>query len=334
MDGLVTSSTLLAGAATLASVIAVYQLNKFFNGGVCVTVTDLKGKVAVVTGGNSGIGKETAVALARMGASVVLACRDLRRANEAVKTIQRQSGNHSVQAMQLDLADLNSIDNFCTEFSNRFKRLDLLINNAGIMACPQAETKDGFEMQFGVNHLGHFALTNCLIRLLKESAPSRIVNVSSLAQAKGKIHFDDLMLKQNYDAWTAYRQSKLANVLFTRGLHKRYNGCKISSFAVHPGIVRTQLGRHILAAMPWHKKAGYYIFLPLFYIILKSPIAGAQTSIHCAVSPNLPSGEYWADCQVLNPNPVALDDTAVERLWVESENLIANARATREKKNH
>ncbi|XP_048828541.1 retinol dehydrogenase 13 isoform X3 [Brienomyrus brachyistius] len=201
--------------------VGLVTLRIWLAGGVCHSRVRLEGKTVLITGANTGIGKETAVDLARRGARVIIACRDLSRANKAAADIRQRSGNGNVVVKPLDLASLQSVRQLAKDIQENEGRLDILINNAGIMMCPKWKTEDGFEMQFGVNHLGHFLLTNCLLDLLKKSAPSRIVNVSSLAHEKGQIHFDDINLDNDYDPLKSYRQSKLANVLFSRELAAR-----------------------------------------------------------------------------------------------------------------
>uniref|UniRef100_A0A667YLY6 Zgc:153441 n=1 Tax=Myripristis murdjan TaxID=586833 RepID=A0A667YLY6_9TELE len=203
-------------------------LRKWVAGGVCHSQAKLHGKTVVITGANTGIGKETALDMARRGARVVMACRDLSKAEQAASEIRQATGNSEVLVRHLDLSSLRSVRHFSTELRAAEKRLDILINNAGVMMCPKMLTDDGFEMQLGVNHLGHFLLTNLLLELLKSSAPSRVVTVSSVVHDRGKIHFDDLHFERTpYSPLTSYRQSKLANILFTRELASRTRGTTI-----------------------------------------------------------------------------------------------------------
>ena len=202
------------GAAAIA---VLYAGKRYFQGPKCQSNKSLKGKTVVITGGNTGIGKETAVDLAGRGARVIIGCRNLEKGKEALKEIQERSGSSSVFLEQIDLASLESVRTFSDKILNSEPRLDILINNAGVMACPYQKTEDGFEMQFGVNHLGHFLLTLLLLDRLKRSQPSRIINVSSSAHrmGSGKINFDDIHFEKSYSSWGAYFNSKLANVLFT-----------------------------------------------------------------------------------------------------------------------
>ncbi|KAK5867424.1 hypothetical protein PBY51_011917 [Eleginops maclovinus] len=293
--------------------VGLLGAKKWFAGGVCRSKASLDGKTVLITGGNTGIGKETAVDLARRGARVILACRDMDRANKAAEEVRNRSGNDQVVVRKLDLASLQSVRQLAEDILASEERLDVLINNAGIMSCPNWKTEDGFEMQFGVNHLGHFLLTNCLLDLLKKSAPSRIVNVSSLAHERGQIYFDDIHLEKEYLPWKSYSQSKLANVLFTRELANRLQGTGVTSYSLHPGVIRTELGRHMWPNMPMWKKV---VFTPLMFLI-KSPTEGAQTTIYCAVEQSLQneSGLYYSDCAPKTAAPQGLDDEAAKKLW-------------------
>nr|CAI5845773.1 unnamed protein product [Callosobruchus analis] len=183
-----------------------------------------EGKVAIVTGANTGIGKETAWELARRGAKVYMACRDMTRCETAREEIVLDTKNKYIYCRKCDLASLESVREFVNMFKTKEKRLDILINNAGVMNTPHLKTKEGFEMQLGVNHMGHFLLTNLLLDVLKTSAPSRIINVSSTAHRRGKINKNDLNSDSTYNAFDAYAQSKLANILFTKELAKKLEG--------------------------------------------------------------------------------------------------------------
>jgi len=206
-------------------------------------VPDLSGRTFVVTGGNSGIGYEAARVLARRGGRVVLACRDPGKAKGAVAAISAESPTADVEALPLDLASLASVRAFSEAFQARYEALDVLINNAGVMALPRRETADGFEMQLGTNHLGHFALTGLLLERLLDSRGARVVTVSSSAHRPGRIQFDDLQWERRYGKWRAYAQSKLANLLFTYELQRRLarSGASVISVACHPGYSATNL---------------------------------------------------------------------------------------------
>ncbi|XP_062037342.1 retinol dehydrogenase 12 [Lepus europaeus] len=284
------------------------SIRKFFAGGVCQTNIQLPGKVVVVTGANTGIGKETARELARRGARVYIACRDILKGESAASEIRADTKNSQVLVRKLDLSDTKSIRAFAEGFLAEEKQLHILINNAGVMLCPQSKTADGFETHLGVNHLGHFLLTHLLLERLKESAPARVVNLASVAHYVGKIRFHDLQGEKYYCSVSAYCQSKLANVLFTRELAKRLQGTRVTTYAVHPGIVSSELVRHsFLLCLLWR----------LFSVFVKSAREGAQTSLHCALAEGLEplSGKYFSDCKRTWVSPRARNNKTAQRLW-------------------
>ena len=303
------------------------SIRRYVAGGVCTSQRRLDGKTVVITGANTGIGKETAVDMARRGARVIACSRSKERGEAAVREIKERTGSDVVVLQQLDLADLASIRDFAERVLKEESRIDVLINNAGVMMCPYEKTKDGFEMQFGVNHLGHFYLTHLLLDRLKTSAPSRIVNVASKAQRyhgtwyDGSIDFDDLNGEKSYDRARAYGQSKLANVLFTRELARRLNGTRVTAYSLHPGAILTELPRH-LENIP---VLGYLVkpLLFVFSFALKTPFEGAQTSICCAVDERLEnvSGRYYSDCVEEPLLSHATNDTVTKKLWEVSERL-------------
>ena len=200
----------------------------------------------IITGGNTGIGKETAIDLAKRKARVILACRSEQRGETAAAEIRKIAKNNDVIYRHLDLASLASVRQFCEAVLEDEAHIDILINNAGIMRCPYWTTEDGFEMQIGVNHFGHFLLTNLLLPRLKEAPSARIVNVSSKAYRWSKgIQFDDINSENCYNPQVAYGHSKLANILFTRSLARRLKGTNVTTTCLHPGVIWTELGRHM-----------------------------------------------------------------------------------------
>uniref|UniRef100_A0A3Q3ESK7 Si:ch211-107o10.3 n=1 Tax=Labrus bergylta TaxID=56723 RepID=A0A3Q3ESK7_9LABR len=299
-----------ATGLTVAVFAGVLALRRWLAGGVCRSKVRLDGKTVLITGANTGIGKETAHGY---GARVILACRDITRARIAADEIRLRSGNGNVVVKKLDLASLQSVRDLAKEVQENEDRLDILINNAGIMMCPKWTTEDGFEMQFGVNHLGHFLLTNCLLDLLKKSTPSRVVIVSSLAHEKGHIHFDDINLDKDYKREGSYRQSKLANVLFCRELAARLQGTGVTAYSL----------RHLFPTLALWKKS---IIMP-FLMMIKSPWEGAQTTIYCAVDESVAndSGLYYSDCAPKTAAPQALDDAAAKKLWDLSASMVGLA---------
>ncbi|XP_048122668.1 retinol dehydrogenase 12-like [Alosa alosa] len=274
----------------------------------------LEGKTAIVTGANSGIGKETAKDLAMRGARVVLACRDLEKAEQAVADIMREVEGASVVAKKLDLADTKSICEFVENIYNTETFLHFLINNAGVAVCAYSTTSDEFETQFGVNYLGHFFLTFLLLDLLKHSAPSRVINLSSIAHLIGKINFEDVNSEKTYHATRAYAQSKLANILFTRELARRVKGLGITVCAVDPGKVSTEIIRHLRWSLQF--------FLRTFSFFLKTPAEGAYTSLYCVVTPDLQSGGYYRNCAPATGSRAACDDRTASKLWALSCHLL------------
>ncbi|XP_007253598.3 retinol dehydrogenase 12 [Astyanax mexicanus] len=269
----------------------------------------LDGKTVIITGANTGIGKETARDLAKRGARVILACRDVEKAEAARKELVEDSGNPNIVAKEMDLSDTKSIREFADIINTEEKQLNILINNAGIMMCPYLKTADGFEMQFGVNHLGHFLLTYLLLDLLKRSAPARIVNVASVAHTWGSIRLDDINSEKSYAPRRAYGQSKLANILFTRSLAKRLKGTGVTVYSLHPGVVRSDLWRNLSKPI----QAAVKILTPFS----KSTTQGAQTSIYCSVEPQLEreSGGYYSDCAPAICSREASDDEMAQKLW-------------------
>ncbi|XP_058833913.1 retinol dehydrogenase 12-like [Topomyia yanbarensis] len=307
-------------AFSVAAFVGFKLFRLFIEGGQFRKPTRCDGKVIVITGANTGIGKETAKELLKRGAKVYIACRSLDKANQARTELIQQTGQSNIHVRELDLSSLESVRNFSKKFLAEEPRLDILINNAGVMACPKALTKDGFEMQLGVNHLGHFLLTNLLLDRLKASAPSRIVNLSSLAHEYGSINKVDLNSEKSYNQVTAYCQSKLANVLFTRELAKRLEGTKVTTYAVHPGTVDTELPRHMgsLFFLLEHK-----LVKPLLRLAFKTPRSGAQTSLYVALDGDLAneSGKYYADCTEKKPSKAGRDEETARWLWNVSEKM-------------
>jgi len=281
---------------------------------------DQTGRVAIVTGSNSGIGFETARVLAEKGANVVMACRNLEKANPKADEIRSAHPNANVEVMELDLSDLESVQRFADAFRAKHSRLDLLINNAGIMVPPYGKTAQGFETQFGVNHLGHFALTGSLIDLLVETPGSRIVNVSSIAHYMGAIRFSDLQWEKGYKAQPAYGQSKLANLLFTYELQRRLTAAGKDTVAVaaHPGWTATNL----------QENAASIKFMNRF--LAQEPSMGALPTLYAAAAPAVNGAEYFGPggfLQLNGPpkkvrsNKRSHDPHTAERLWNLSEDL-------------
>ncbi len=275
----------------------------------------MQGKVCIVTGSNTGLGKETARGLAQRGATVILACRDVAKAGAARDDIAATTGRKDVEVEALDLGSTASIRAFAARFKERYPRLDVLVNNAGVWMTSRATTAEGFESTFGVNHLGTFLLTQELLPLLKSSAPSRVVVLSSALHYRGKMVWDDLQLeRRKFAGPAAYNQSKLANVLFTKALARRLEGTGVTVNAVHPGVVATELARE-------YPK----LLVKLFHLFLLTPEKGAACSLHVATAPELSkvTGEYFEKSKIKLAAKAALDEAAQERLWKLSETLLS-----------
>lgn len=299
----------------------------FLFSGKCTSDTRLDGKTAVVTGSNTGIGKVTVNELAKRGARVIMACRSLERAQSAAEDIREnlketpKSGE--VLVRQLDLSSLKSVRKCAQEILENEPAIHLLINNAGIMMCPRQLTEDGYELQFATNHLGHYLFTLLLLPRLIKSAPARIVNLSSLAHTwgDGRMHFEDVNLERGYSPTGAYGRSKLANILFTTELAKRLQGTKVNTYAVHPGVVDTELSRHfdsfILPGAAW-------FYQRIGGLFIKTPEQGAQTTLYCALDKKCEdqSGLYYADCKNKEPARRARKDETAKELWKESWKMV------------
>jgi NAD(P)-dependent dehydrogenase (short-subunit alcohol dehydrogenase family) len=289
-------------------------------------IPDQRGRTAIVTGANSGLGLVTASELARHGASVVLACRNLNKGEEALHRIESTVPGAETELAELDLGSLASVKSFAESFRSRHDGLDLLINNAGVMAPPRRQTADGFELQLGTNHLGHFALTGRLIDTMQGRADARVVTLSSNAHKMGRIDFDDLQSERRYKRWGAYGQSKLADLMCALELDRRLRaaGSKIKSIAAHPGYASTNLQ----TAAPPALDRLVMTFTNL--IVAQSAEMGALPSLYAATYPELPGGsyigpdgigEFRGHPHVVSPSRAARDEQLAARLWAASQEL-------------
>ncbi len=285
--------------------------------------TEMHGKVCLVTGANSGIGKSTALALSRMGANVVMVCRSRDRGEAARAYITTQSGNESVDLLIADLSSQRATRQAAEEFRRRYERLDVLVNNAGAILGARQATEDGLEATFALNHLSYFLLTNLLLDVLKASAPSRIVNVSSTAHEGATIDFDDLQGERRYDGRRAYGLSKLANVLFTHELARRLEGTGVTTNCLHPGVVATNIAKE---AVLWLRLA-WTLLRP----VLLSPDQGAETVIYLASSPELEgvTGKYFIKKTQVTSSPESHNRDVARRLWQVSTELTRLGAPTR-----
>jgi NAD(P)-dependent dehydrogenase (short-subunit alcohol dehydrogenase family) len=291
-------------------------------------IPNLRGRVVVVTGGNDGLGFESAKALARNEAEVILACRSTERGEVAKREIAAAVPHANVRVMKLDLQDLASIETFTNEFNQDAGRLDVLLNNAGIMGTPYGVTRDGFEAQIGTNHLGHFALTGRLLSALKRTARSRVVTVSSSAHRTGTMSFANLLFRdgRGYTPLKAYGRSKLANLLFAYELQRRFerHGIDCISVAAHPGASQTNLGRHI------EKTLVLRLLKPVLRRVVQDPAGGVLPQLRAAVDPQVRGGQYYGPGRLhgMSGAPVAVPSSRAsrslrdaKRLWQESEYL-------------
>jgi NAD(P)-dependent dehydrogenase (short-subunit alcohol dehydrogenase family) len=276
-----------------------------------------KNSIVVITGANSGMGKATSIQLAKTGALIVMLCRSKERGEEALQEVRALSGNNSVELMLCELGSLKSIRDFCIEFKKKHQRLDVLINNAGVTLPGYHQTADGYELQFGVNHLGHFLLTNELLDLLIASAPSRIINVASGAHKIGQIYFNDVNLKENYTFWRAYAQSKLANILFTYELAERLKGTGVTANCLHPGAVATSMGIN--------RDTGFgtlitRILKPFF----QTSEQGAETAVYLATSNDIEgiTGKYFYRKRSVPSSKRSYESNTAQKLWDVSEEMV------------
>jgi NAD(P)-dependent dehydrogenase (short-subunit alcohol dehydrogenase family) len=279
------------------------------------TSVDMTGKVCLITGGNSGIGKASALGLAKLNATVVLVSRDKDKGEAALIEIRAKSGNRNLDAMTADLSSQDSVRELAHDFKGRYKKLHVLINNAGIFLPRRIQTVDGLEATFATNHLGHFLLTNLLLDLLKASAPSRIINLTSSAHYGTEIDFEDLQGEKKYSGYHAYSQSKLANVLFTHQLAKQLEGTGIATNSLHPGVVRTGFGKDQRGLMS--------ILVTVARPFMISPERAAKAVIYLATSREMEgvTGKFFSKGKEGKSSTQSYDAAAAERLWKVSAEL-------------
>ena len=289
---------------------------------------DLSGKVIVVTGANCGLGYEAAKEFARKGARTILACRSTEKAQAALELVKQEIPEAQVESMQLDLASLASVRDFAETFKSRYDRLDILVNNAGIMWVPYQKTEDGFESQFGTNHLGHFALTGLLMDLLFKTPDARVVNVSSVGHRSGTMDFDNLMFEggKGYGRHRAYGRSKLANLLFTYELQRKFEAVYADAIATaaHPGGSNTNLARYVEDL--WYFKA----LRPVLERMMQGADMGALPTLRAAVDPAASGGEYYGPNGfmeqtgypvIVQSSEASHNEADARRLWEVSEQL-------------
>lgn len=298
------------------------------NNWTLVNIPDLTGKVILVTGGNSGLGYESVKAFSAKGAEVIMASRSIEKGEAARIEILKAYPKGNIKVKQLDLGELDSVRKFALEFTDSYKKLDVLLNNAGIMMTPYFTTKDGFEGQLGTNHLGHFALTGLLLDTLLKTPGSRIVNVASSAHRAGKMDFSNLQFEngKGYKPMKAYGRSKISNLLFTYELQRKLNTAKkdVLAVAAHPGFSNTNLGRHV------EGKLLFKILIPFIKNMSQDQAAGALPQIRASVDPNVKGAEYYGPDgkKEMNGYPVLVQSNDAShnlkdaaRLWEKSEEL-------------
>jgi len=275
----------------------------------------MAGRVCMVTGANSGIGKATAMGLAEMGATVILVCRSKEKGEAALSEIRGKSGNNSLDLMLADMSSMRSVRQLASEFRRKYDRLHVLVNNAGLFMFTRTTTGDRLETTFEVDYLSHFLLTGLLIDLLKASAPSRLVEVSSVAHYNGHIDFEDLQGEKGYGGWKAYSQAKLAQVLFTYELARRLKGTGVTANCLHPGAVATNIWSRPLG------RAGF--IMKLLRLFMMGPEGGAKTPIYLASSPDVEgvSGKYFTNKKEKESSKESNDEQVARRLWLVSEEL-------------
>jgi NAD(P)-dependent dehydrogenase (short-subunit alcohol dehydrogenase family) len=269
----------------------------------------MNGKVILITGATFGIGKEAALALAKLGGTIVIVGRDQVRTAGTVEWLKAESGNHKIDSLLADLSLLSEATRVATEFKSKYQRLDVLLNNVGAIFTHRTQTAEGFEQTYALNHLGPFALTLRLLDVLMASQPARIINTSSSAHRQGHINFDDLQTAQGFNGLKCYGASKLANILFTRALARRLKSTKITVNALHPGVVGTGFG---------HNTPGLFkLLVSVIRPFLLSPAQGAATSIYLASSPDVTntSGAYFVKCRPAKTSKEGEDQAVQERLW-------------------
>lgn len=276
---------------------------------------DMTGKTCLITGGNSGIGKATAIGLAKLGATVVIVSRDKDKSEAAIFEIRSLSRNKDVDSMVCDLSSLDSVRELAHDFMARYKQLHVLVNNAGVFLPKRVPTADGLETTFVTNHLGHFLLTNLLLDELKASSPSRIINLTSSAHYATEIDFEDLQGEKKYSGYQAYSQSKLANVLFTHQLAKKLEGTGVTVNSLHPGVVRTGFGKDQGGLMSIAVRIGSPFMM--------SAESAARAVIYLATSPEIEgvSGKFYSKGREKRSSNQSYDTASAERLWKVSAEL-------------
>lgn len=304
--------------------IILFLGKKYFNGGINPNRIDLSNKVIIITGANSGIGLSTLIELSKNNAKIILACRDLNKTLKIKNEVEKLINNKNMEIIKLDLSDLDSIREFVKQFLSKYNRLDILINNAGVMGSQKKElTKNGFERCFGTNYFGHFLLTYLLLEIIKKTPESRVINVSSMAHIYGYLNLDDLNCEKYYHYQRSYGGSKLANIMFSYELNKKLEKFNSKSFSVHPGVVRTNFIDNSVI----HINFIYfllYLLYPFFWYFTKNTLQGAQTILFCSLSQfkNLKGGYYFSDCKETKVRNSCFTQENCKKLWEITEKIL------------
>jgi retinol dehydrogenase-11 len=309
MDWCTTIVSLILGA------LLAFKIYLRLTIGWCKSQTCLVGKTTIVTGANTGIGFETALDFAKRGARVILACRNQKRADDARKKIIRETGNEDVVVKLVDMASFESVRAFAKEINETEDRLDVLVNNAGMMGTGDKKSSDGVPLVMQVNHFSSFLLTNLLLGLLKKSTPSRVVNVSSVA-ARQASNFDVDTLDTHVSDRANYANSKLCNIFFTKELAKKLRGTGVTTYSLHPGLVKTHIFNSARGLMT--------IVFVVFRLFAKTSEEGAQTTIYCSVAKGIEKfdGEHFSDCRRVEPYSTTTPSDLPQKLWQKSEQIV------------
>ncbi|XP_044269115.1 retinol dehydrogenase 11-like [Tribolium madens] len=306
----------LTAILILFSIFAVVKIYLKLTTGRCRSHTCLVGKTAIITGSNTGIGYETALDFAKRGARVILACRNKSKAEEARSKIISETGNDNIVVKIVDLASFDSVRAFAKEINETENRLDILVNNAGVIGIGDDTSRDGLSLVIQINHFSGFLLTNLLVNLLKKSAPSRVINVSSLA-AEGAKNLDLDQIAKHTSVMTDYYNSKLCNILFTQELAKKLEGSGVTAYSLHPGVVKTEIVNNTSGLL----KIGFSFLMKFFS---KTVEEGAQTTIHCSVAKGIEecNGEHFSDCKRVKAYKTARNPGLAKKLWEKSEQIV------------
>ncbi|KAL4428917.1 hypothetical protein ABPG74_017507 [Tetrahymena malaccensis] len=300
--------------------VVLYFLKQYFNGGICTLKKDISNKIVIITGASGGIGLEIAKCLAAMGGTIIFACRDAQKTLEIIEEIKKETENEKLEFIPCDLSKLDSVNQFCLLFKRRFSQVDIIINNAGIMKNKYEISENQCEMNYAVNHLGHFALTYQLLDLIRRNPRCRVINVSSSSHSKiDEIDIGRLSDEDYFDPYFSYYRTKLCNLLFTKELQRKLEKVGAKVVAVHPGTVRSNLIDEILDDSKFYKLL-FYLIYPIYWLFTKDTFQGAQTVLYCALEKHerLKEGGYYSDCELNTPSELSENKELAKQLWDDS----------------